>query len=73
MDSLDFVKAVMVLEEVLGIEIPDDEAEHFGSPREVVDCGDESRLPLWFGKSSDLLTGITGQSRPIQMPRSALL
>jgi acyl carrier protein len=38
MDSLDFVEAVMVLEEVLGIEIPDDEAEHFGSPREVVDC-----------------------------------
>src|ERR1700693_4582277 len=38
MDSLDFVEAVMVLEEVLEIEIPDDQAEHFGSPREVVDC-----------------------------------
>ena len=38
MDSLDFVEAVMVLEEVLGIEIPDGEAEHFGSPREIVDC-----------------------------------
>jgi len=38
MDSLDFVEAVMVLEEVLGIEIPDGEAEHLGSPREVVDC-----------------------------------
>lgn len=38
MDSLDFVEAVMVLEEVLGIEIPDGEAEQFGSPREVVDC-----------------------------------
>lgn len=37
-DSLDFVEAVMVLEEVLGIEIPDAEAEHFGSPRETVDC-----------------------------------
>jgi hypothetical protein len=40
MDSLDFVEAVMVLEEVLGIEIPDGEAEHFGSPREIVDCLD---------------------------------
>jgi len=38
MDSLDFVEAVMVLEEVLGIEISDGEAEHFGSQREVVDC-----------------------------------
>jgi acyl carrier protein len=38
MDSLDFVEAVMVLEEVLEIEIPDGEAEHFASPREVVDC-----------------------------------
>jgi hypothetical protein len=37
-DSLDFVEAVMVLEEVLGVEIPGDEAEHFGSPREIVDC-----------------------------------
>jgi hypothetical protein len=37
-DSLDFVEAVMVLEEVLGIEIPDGEAERFGSPRETVDC-----------------------------------
>ena len=37
MDSLDFVEAVMVLEEALGIEIPDDEAEQCGSPREIVD------------------------------------
>ena len=37
MDSLDFVEAVMVLEEVLGIEIPADDAEHCGSPREMVD------------------------------------
>jgi hypothetical protein len=38
MDSLDFVEAVMVLEEILGIEIPASKAEHFGSPREIVDC-----------------------------------
>jgi len=37
MDSLDFVEAVMVLEEVLGIEIPADDAEQCGSPREMVD------------------------------------
>jgi DNA primase len=37
MDSLDFVEAVMVLEEVLGIEIPTDDAEQRGSPREMVD------------------------------------
>jgi hypothetical protein len=38
MDSLDFVEAVMALEEVLGIEIPGDEADHCGTPREIVDC-----------------------------------
>ena len=37
MDSLDFVEAVMVLEEVLGIEIPADDAEQCGNPRETVD------------------------------------
>jgi hypothetical protein len=37
MDSFDFVEAVMVLEEVLGIEIPTDDAEQRGSPREMVD------------------------------------
>lgn len=37
MDSLDFVEAVMVLQEVLGIEIPADDAEQSGSPREMVD------------------------------------
>jgi hypothetical protein len=36
MDSLDSVEAVMLLEEVLEIEIPDGEAERFGSLREVV-------------------------------------
>jgi len=36
-DSLDFVEAVMALEEVLGIEIPADDAEQCGSPREMVD------------------------------------
>ena len=37
MDSLDVVEAVMLIEEVLGIEIPDSDAEGFGSPREMVD------------------------------------
>ena len=36
-DSLDFVEAVMVIEEVLGTEIPDSDANNFGSPREMVD------------------------------------
>ena len=36
MDSLDSVEAVMVLEEILEIEIPDSAAERLGSPREVV-------------------------------------
>jgi hypothetical protein len=37
MDNFDPVEAVMALEEVLEIEIPDDEAELCGSPREMVD------------------------------------
>jgi hypothetical protein len=37
MDSLDLVEAVMLIEEVLGIEIPHGDAETFGSPREMVD------------------------------------
>ena len=37
MDSLHFVPAVMVLEEALGIKIRIDDAEQFGSPREMVD------------------------------------
>ena len=37
MDSLDLVEAVMVIEEVFGTEIPDGDAENFGSPREIVD------------------------------------
>ena len=37
MDSLDVVEAVMVIEEVLGTEIPDSDAKNFGSPREMVD------------------------------------
>jgi hypothetical protein len=39
MNSLDIVEMVMVLEEVFGTEIPFD-AEHLGSPREVVDLLD---------------------------------
>jgi hypothetical protein len=37
MDSLDLVEAVMIIEEVLGAEIPDNDGENFGSPREMVD------------------------------------
>ena len=37
MDSLDLVESVMLVEEVLGTEIPDSDAESFGSPREMVD------------------------------------
>jgi acyl carrier protein len=37
MDSLDLVEAVMLIEEILGTEIPDADAESFGSPREMVD------------------------------------
>ena len=37
MDSLDLLEAVMLIEEVLGTEIPNKDAENFGSPREMVD------------------------------------
>jgi len=37
MDSLDLVEAVMLIEEVFGTEIPDGDADNFGSPREMVD------------------------------------
>lgn len=37
MDSLDLVEAAMLIEEVFGSEIPDSDAENFGSPREMVD------------------------------------
>ena len=37
MDSLDLVEAVMLIEEVFGTEIPDGDAETFGSPRDMVD------------------------------------
>jgi hypothetical protein len=37
MDSLDLVEAVMLIEEILGTEIPDSDAKSFGSPREMVD------------------------------------
>jgi hypothetical protein len=37
MDSLDLVEAVMLVEEIFGAEIPDNDAESFGSPREMVD------------------------------------
>jgi hypothetical protein len=37
MDSLDLVEAVMLVEEIFGAEIPDNDAESLGSPREMVD------------------------------------
>jgi hypothetical protein len=37
MDSLDLVEAVMAIEEIFGTDIPDYDAEQFGSPREIVD------------------------------------
>ena len=37
MDSLDLVEAVMLIEEIFGTEIPGDDAEEFGSPKEIVD------------------------------------
>lgn len=36
MDSLDIVEAVMLIEELFGTEVPDGDAENFGSPREIV-------------------------------------
>jgi hypothetical protein len=36
MDSLDLIEAVMLIEEILGTEIPDRDVE-IGSPREMVD------------------------------------
>ena len=37
MDSLDLIEAVMLIEEIFGTEIPEANAETFGSPREMVD------------------------------------
>jgi len=37
MDSLDLVEAVMLIEEIFRTDIPDGDAESFGSPREIVD------------------------------------
>ena len=37
MDSLDTVEMVMAFEEAFDIEIPDHDAEHCGSPSEMVD------------------------------------
>ena len=37
MDSLDLVEAVMLIEEIFGTEIPNGDAENFGSPREMAD------------------------------------
>ena len=37
MDSFDLVEAVMLIEEIFGTDVPDGDAENFGSPREMVD------------------------------------
>jgi hypothetical protein len=37
MDSLDFVEAAMLVEEIFGTDILGDDGEHFSSPREMVD------------------------------------
>jgi len=37
MDSLDIVQMVMMVEEIFGVEIPDNDAEGLGSPPEIVD------------------------------------
>ena len=37
MDSLDLVEAVMLIEEIFGTDIPDNDAGNFGSPQEIVD------------------------------------
>jgi hypothetical protein len=37
MDSLEPVERVMLVEEIIGAEIPDENAEHFDSPLEMVD------------------------------------
>jgi hypothetical protein len=40
MDSLEVVEMIMVVEEIFDTEIPNTEAESFGSPREIVDSLD---------------------------------
>ena len=37
MDSLDVVEMVILLEEIFGVDISDEDAEGFGSPAEIVD------------------------------------
>lgn len=37
MDSLDLVEAVMLIEEIFGTELPNDDAGNFGGPKEIVD------------------------------------
>ena len=37
LDSLELVEAEILIEEIFGIDIPNRDAENFGSPREIVD------------------------------------
>jgi hypothetical protein len=66
MDSLDFVEAVMVLEEVLGVQIQADDAEQVGSPREMVDLLEHhlsNQRPT--KEAADLLRGLAkSQNNP---------
>jgi hypothetical protein len=59
MDSLDLLEVVMALEEVLGIELPSNDAEQFGTQREMVDWL-ESRLSNQrpTNKAAALLRGL---------------
>ena len=66
MDSLDFVEAVMVLEEVLDVEIPANDSEQPGSPREMIDLLQHhlsNQCPT--KKAADLLKGLAkSQNNP---------
>ena len=66
MGSFDPVEAVMVLEEILEIEIPDDMAERCGSPRDMVDTLEQhlANQPLTM-RAADLLRGLAqSQNNP---------
>jgi len=55
MDSLDFVEMVMWMEEFFGTEIPDDEAEGFGTPSEIVDRLERRLSNQWPNKEAKAL------------------
>jgi hypothetical protein len=68
MDSLDVVEAVMLIEEVFGTEIPDGDAETFGSPRDMVDWLElhlSNQRPSKRGRCSAQETGQSSQQSRI--------